>query len=227
MLLYRLGLLGYRLLLWVASSFHPKAKLFLKGRKRLFEDLEATFSRNENPVFWIHCASLGEFEQGRSLIESWKKEHPNHKILLTFFSPSGYEIRKNYPLADAVFYLPLDSPQNAKRFLDVVRPSVAVFIKYEFWYFFLRELQRRNIPTVSVAAIFRSEQYFFKPFGGFGRKTLRLFSHFFVQDESSKKLLQKIGVTAVSVTGDTRLDRVAQIRESAKQFPEIDVFLEE
>ncbi len=226
MLLYRLGLLGYRLLLWIVSAFHPKAKQFLKGRKGLFEDLETVFSQHDNPVFWIHCASLGEFEQGRSLIESWKKEFPDHKILLTFFSPSGYEVRKDYPLADAVFYLPLDSPKNAKRFLDVARPSVAVFVKYEFWHFFLQELQRRDIPAISVAAIFRPEQYFFKSFGGFGRKILRLFSHFFVQDDSSQKLLQKIGITSVDVTGDPRLDRVAQIQENPKRFPKIERFLE-
>lgn len=168
---------------------------------------------------WIHAASLGEFEQARPLIEKIKRETPSTTILLTFFSPSGYEVRKNYPQADAVAYLPFDTPRNARRFLDAARPKKAIFVKYEFWGNYLQQLRRRKIPTYIISAIFRTSQIFFRPYGRFMRKLLKCYTKLFVQDENSKALLAKIGITKVEVTGDTRFDRVTDVMRSNVDFP--------
>jgi 3-deoxy-D-manno-octulosonic-acid transferase len=195
----------------------------VKGRKGLFEKLEAAFARHEK-VIWIHCASLGEFEQGRPLLEKFKSQHSNYKVLLTFFSPSGYEIRKNYEGADWVFYLPMDGKRNATRFLKIVKPSLVIFIKYEFWYYYLTQTKKQNIPLLLVSAIFREDMHFFKWYGGFARKMLGCFSHFFVQNEESKKHLEGIGLKNTDVTGDTRCDRVIKIAEKAESIPIIEQF---
>lgn len=171
-------------------------------------------SSNTSPLVWIHCSSLGEFEQGRPIIERLRKEFASHKILLTFFSPSGYEIRKNYPGADYVFYLPFDTPSNARNWVEVTAPSLAIFIKYEFWYNYAEELRKAGVPLVSASAIFREDQVFFKGYGGLFRKVLRNFDHLFVQNQGSLKLLQSIGITNVTVAGDTRFDRVYEITSS-------------
>ena len=174
---------------------------------------------------WFHAASLGEFEQGRPLIEKIKKEYPNYKILLTFFSPSGYEVRKNYEQADIVTYLPIDTVANAQRFLRIVRPVMAFFIKYEFWYNYLHILRHRNIPVYSVSSIFRPNQIFFRPYGRQYAAVLKCFSHFFVQNDLSKSLLAKIGINNVTVVGDTRFDRVLQIKDNSKKLPLVDKFI--
>ena len=179
------------------------------GRRQTFEAL-SSFS-SEDKVVWFHAASLGEFEQGRPVIEQVKKEFPSHKILLTFFSPSGYEIRKNYALADVVCYLPMDSKKNVKRFLDMLNLELAIFIKYEFWPNYLHALRQRSISTILVSGIFRKNQIFFKSYGAFMRESLRAFDHFFVQDQVSKDLLNTIHQTNVAISGDTRFDRVYEI----------------
>ena len=173
---------------------------------------------------WFHAASLGEFEQGRPLMEQLKREHPEYKILLTFFSPSGYEVRKNYEGADIITYLPLDTIMNARRFLRTIRPVMAFFIKYEFWYNYLHILKYRKVPVYSVSSIFRSEQVFFKWYGRSYGRVLHCFTHFFVQNEISRQLLAKIGINEVTVVGDTRFDRVLQIKEAAKQLPVVEAF---
>ncbi|MEY4904885.1 MAG: hypothetical protein RLZZ292_2700, partial [Bacteroidota bacterium] len=179
---YNLGIYCYFLIVKIASFFHPKARLWIDGRSDFFSKLKTQLTDNQN-IIWFHCASLGEFEQGRPLIEAIKKEQPQYKILLTFFSPSGYEIRKNYAFADYVCYLPLDTARNAQQFLDIVQPKMAFFIKYEFWYHFLKNLHQRQIPTYLVAAIFRPNQIFFKWYGGFFRKMLDFFTIIFLQEK--------------------------------------------
>ena len=188
---------------------------FFKGRKGQWKRLQRVFEDRDQqtPLLWIHCASLGEFEQGRPVMEAFRKQYPGIRILLTFFSPSGYEIRKNTPLADYVFYMPLDSPRNARRFMELVKPTLAVFVKYEFWYFYLKNLKKRNIPTYLISARFRPNQPFFKLYGAPFRYMLTCFTHLFVQDEPSRELLKKLpGLSLpVTVAGDTRFDRVAEI----------------
>ena len=186
--------------------------------------LREKIDRNAKYI-WFHASSLGEFEQGRPLIEKIKAEHPEYKILLTFFSPSGYEVRKNYGGADVVCYLPFDTPYRVKKFLDLSKPVMAIFIKYEFWDNYLSELKRRNIPVYIVSAIFRKEQLFFKWYGGMYRKVLSYFTHIFVQDDASRELLSKYGVTNVSVFGDTRFDRVQDVYKNTKQVPMVDLFV--
>ncbi|XHR95285.1 3-deoxy-D-manno-octulosonic acid transferase [Mucilaginibacter sp. UC70_90] len=173
---------------------------------------------------WFHFASLGEFEQGRPILEAMRNLHPEKKIVITFFSPSGYEIRKNTPLADHVYYLPLDTARNARRFIDAINPEIVIFTKYEYWFHFFNETNKRNIPLYIVSGIFRPEQVFFKWYGGFNRKILSLVSHFFLQDNSSKQLLQNIGITNTSVSGDTRFDRVWANAQNPKQLPLIEEF---
>jgi len=182
-------------------------KLFLDGRKDVFKTLASSI-KAEDKTIWFHCASLGEFEQGVPLMEVLKEKHPSHKLVITFFSPSGYEIKKNTPLADVVVYLPLDTPKNARNFIQLVHPSLAIFIKYEFWPNYLFQLKKNNIKTFLVSGLFRENQLFFKSYGGFMRKSLKSFNHFFVQDESSEKLLQQINFNNITVSGDTRFDRV-------------------
>lgn len=225
LLLYRSALRVFSLALKSAAAFNPKAKLFVEGRKRIFEEIkEAVSVGKNNPRVWFHCASLGEFEQGRPVIEKFKETFPKHQVVLTFYSPSGYEVRKDYELASYVFYLPIDSPNNAKKFLDLINPDAAFFIKYEFWYYYLKELHNRKVPTFSVSAIFRSDQLFFKSYGGFYREILHFFTHIFVQDENSKSLLNEIGIGNVSVSGDTRFDRVIALRNNRKKLSLVEVF---
>ncbi|WP_217278718.1 3-deoxy-D-manno-octulosonic acid transferase [Hymenobacter sp. BRD67] len=207
--LYSLGLSLYALLLRLVAPFVPKAAAWVAGRAGLLARVEQALAGVAAPRLWVHCASLGEFEQGRPLIEGLRQQYPGHKIVLTFFSPSGYEVRKSWPGADYVFYLPLDTADNARRFVAAVQPRLAVFVKYEFWYFFLRELRAQGIPAVVVAAIFRPQQLFFRPWGGFFRQILGQLTHIFTQNEASANLLRGIGLTRVSVAGDTRFDTVA------------------
>lgn len=197
-------------LLQLLALFNPKLKLFTEGRKQVFPLLKEHIKITDK-VIWVHCASLGEFEQGRPLIADCKKKYPDHKIVLTFFSPSGYEVQKKYALADLVVYLPLDTPSNAREFVKAIHPSVVVFIKYEFWPNYLAELLYQNIPTILVSGIFRENQIFFKFYGGWMRSKLNCFSHFFVQDDNSKYLLNRIGFENVTISGDTRFDRVYDI----------------
>jgi 3-deoxy-D-manno-octulosonic-acid transferase len=210
----------------VYSCFNEKVRKMWRGERAAFGILKEKVDPQAKYV-WFHAASLGEFEQGRPLMERLRKEHPEYKILLTFFSPSGYEVRKNYEGADIICYLPLDTPINAIRFLRLVRPVMAFFIKYEFWYNYLHILKHRNVPVYSVSSIFRPGQVFFKWYGRQYGRVLNCFTHFFVQNEVSKELLAKIGITDVSVVGDTRFDRVLQIKEAAKQLPIVEEFVKE
>ena len=207
----------------IASLFNKKVNKMWKGEREAFNVLKSKVDPTAKYV-WFHAASLGEFEQGRPLMERIRKEHPQYKILLTFFSPSGYEVRKNYEGADIICYMPIDTRLNAIRFLRLVRPVMAFFIKYEFWSNFLHILKYRNIPTYSVSSIFREDQVFFKWYGKSYANVLRCFTRFFVQNEESKRLLESIGITDVDVVGDTRFDRVLQIKEAAKQLPICEAF---
>ena len=204
----------------LASPWHHKAKLTVQGQARTIPYLKETLDPDGGYI-WIHAASLGEFEQGRPLIEKIREEQPDAKILLSFYSPSGYEVRKNYDKVDAVCYMPVDTPRRVKDFLDVVKPKMAIFVKYEFWGNFLEQLKQRNVPTYIISTIFRPNQSFFKPWGGMFRKMLHCFTHLYVQDEESHQLLHGIGVDNVTVCGDTRLDRVLQIKAQAQEFPAI------
>jgi 3-deoxy-D-manno-octulosonic-acid transferase len=223
-LLYDIGLKAYEGLLTVAAPFNQKAKLMLQGRENQFEKLKQAFAGNTAPVVWFHCASLGEFEQGRPVIEAFKTEFPEYKVMLTFFSPSGYEVRKNYSGADFIYYLPLDSAANARKFISIVQPKLAVFVKYEFWHYYLQELEQNYIPILSISAIFRPEQVFFKPYGEFNRNMLRRFTHIYTQNQSSLELLQTIGITNATIAGDTRFDRVLQTAATIKPIPLVDAF---
>jgi 3-deoxy-D-manno-octulosonic-acid transferase len=221
--LYNLGILAYVLLVRLLAPFNSKARLWVEGRKGWETMLKEKVSRTNMNV-WIHCASLGEFEQGRPLIEAIKKMRPDYKIILTFFSPSGYEIRKNYMNADYVCYLPADTPANAGKFIDHANPAVAIFVKYEFWNNYMLLLKDKGIPLYLISGIFRKDQHFFKWYGGFFRRMLFRFSHIFVQDTSSADLLKGIGIENVTAAGDTRFDRVIQIAGSAKNLPQIELF---
>lgn len=221
--LYNLIIRIVSVLFSIAALFHTKAKQFVTGRKNLFSQLENDFSNQPN-VIWVHCASLGEFEQGRPLIECIKEYHPTYKILLTFFSPSGYEVQKNYQHADYVYYLPWDVPKNAKRFVAIVQPVAAIFIKYEFWYNYCHELKQQHVPILSVSSIFRKEQLFFKPYGKFYQRILFMFSYFFVQNDVSIKLLHSIGLDNCMLAGDTRFDRVNQIVKQGTEIPVAEKF---
>ena len=223
-ILYNIGISAYKGAVWLASVKNPKARKMLDGQAQTFDYLRERLESSGGYI-WIHVASLGEFEQGRPLIELIRREHPEARILLTFFSPSGYEVRKNYDQVDAVCYLPFDLPGNVRQFLDLVKPSMAIFVKYEFWGNYLRELQRRSVPTFNISAIFRPGQVFFKPWGGKMRKMLHCFITLFVQNEESRQLLKGIDIDQVQVCGDTRFDRVAHVREQARQFPVIDKFV--
>ncbi len=215
----------YRLAVGLASLWHPKARAWVNGRKNLFARLEEAFPDGPGARVWIHCASLGEFEQGRPLLESIRRNFPGCRILLTFFSPSGYESRRSHPDADHVEYLPLDTRRNAERFLDIVRPDLAVFVKYEYWYRFLSTLRNRNVPTILVSAIFRPSQPFFKSYGYFWRDMLGAFERIFVQNEASRALLTGIGLSdRVEVAGDTRFDRVASVADGTPGVPEVEAF---
>ncbi len=225
MLLYRIFIWLYPKAIWIASFSNPKARLWLQGRRNIFEKLAGTFRDNTQPVIWMHCSSLGEFEQGLPLLEQLRKQYPSHLILLTFFSPSGYEIRKNHPIADHVVYLPMDSAVNAKHFIGIVKPAITIFVKYEYWYFFLQEINRQGISLILVSGIFRSNQPFFKWYGAMHRKMLSFFTWLFVQNQASAALLQNIGFSDKTViTGDTRFDRVLEIAEHFEPIPSITAF---
>jgi 3-deoxy-D-manno-octulosonic-acid transferase len=210
--IYNLVVLFASQILKLLALFSPKMKLFVEGRKSVFQTLKDKI-HPEDKVFWFHAASLGEYEQGLPVIEKIKEQFHNHKIVITFFSPSGYEVRKNNAIADVTVYLPLDTKANAKQFLDLIHPEKVFFIKYEFWPNYLNELKQRNIPTYLISGIFREKQVFFKWYGGFYRNALKSFDYFFVQNEKSKILLQSIGFANVRVSGDTRFDRVVAILE--------------
>ena len=207
----------------IASLFNEKVRKMWRGEREAFKILKQKVDPNAKYI-WFHAASLGEFEQGRPLMERIRKDYPQYKILLTFYSPSGYEVRKNYEGADIICYMPVDTRLNAIRFLRLVRPVMAFFIKYEFWSNFLHILKYRNIPTYSVSSIFREDQVFFKWYGRSYAGVLKCFTRFFVQNEESKRLLEGIGITAVDVVGDTRFDRVLQIKEAAKHLPICEAF---
>ena len=222
-MIYNLVIYIYLFGVKVAGLFSAKPAKMVKGHREVFDILRNKIDKNARYI-WFHAASLGEFEQGRPLIERIRKEHPEYKILQTFFSPSGYEVRKNYQGADLVCYLPFDTPRNVRRFVELANPCMVFFIKYEFWQNYLNELHRRGIPTYSVSSIFRRDQIFFKWYGGTYRNVLKDFDHLFVQNEASKRYLSKIGISRVTVVGDTRFDRVLQIREEAKDLPLVKMF---
>ena len=208
----------------LAALFNPKAAKWVKGRKGIFKKLESAIAPTDR-VIWMHCASLGEFEQGRPLLEELKIKYASHRILLTFFSPSGYEVQSNYPGADWIFYLPMDGPRNAGKFLDIVHPELVIFVKYEFWYFYLKKLHYRNIPLLLVAALFRKDMSFFSWYGQLSRKMASRFNKIFVQNQSSWNLLQEIGLGDIAtVAGDTRFERVASIAKQTVPVPEISEF---
>lgn len=222
-LLYNIGIALFTGLTWLLSPFNNKARLWINGRKNWFELLKKKISSGERYV-WIHCASLGEFEQGRPVIEALKKEKPHIKIVLTFFSPSGYEIRKNYQIADIICYLPPDTPGNAQKFIEIIDPAVVIFVKYEFWHNYLTILGKKKIPLYLISGIFNNDQHFFKWYGSFFRRMLKKFSWFFVQDQQSLELLRTIGLENVTVAGDTRFDRVMQVAGSARDIPNLERF---
>ena len=211
------------LLLKIVALFSPKMKLFVEGRKTVFASLESKIN-SEDKTIWFHAASLGEYEQGLPVIEKMKEKFPAHKIVVTFFSPSGYEVRKNNTVADVTVYLPLDTKSNAQQFLKLVHPEMVFFNKYEYWPNYLNELKKQNIKTYLISGVFREKQAFFKWYGGFYRNALQAFDYFFVQNESSKKLLQSIGFTNVKISGDTRFDRVVSILERDNSLDFMDSF---
>ena len=221
--MYQVAIYLYLCGVAVASIFSKKVKKMWKGERQALDILKSKVNPNHQYI-WFHAASLGEFEQGRPLIERIRTDYPEYKILLTFFSPSGYEVRRNYEHADIVCYLPIDTIRNARRFLRTVRPCMAFFIKYEFWYNYLHILKHRNVPVYSVSSIFREHQIFFRWYGKSYAGVLRCFTHFFVQNEKSKHLLHTIGIDTVDVVGDTRFDRVLQIKEKAQQLPIVEAF---
>ena len=222
--LYNIAIWFYALAVRIVAFFNPKVRLMWQGEKMAFAHIESKLNKDDR-VVWVHAASLGEFEQGRPLIERLKRENPEYKILLTFFSPSGYEVRKNYAGADVIAYLPLDTPRNARRFVELVKPEKVVFVKYEFWLNYLGELRRRGVDTCIVSAIFRPGQVFFRWYGGIFREGLKAFKMLFVQNEESKELLKGIGVENVVVAGDTRFDRVADIAAVAKRLEIVERFV--
>ncbi|MEP7277979.1 MAG: glycosyltransferase N-terminal domain-containing protein [Bacteroidota bacterium] len=228
-----MSIIAYRLFLWIykggailLSPFNEKAKRWLSGRKTVFRDLETFIGQNKSPVIWFHCASLGEFEQARPLLEGIREQYAGYSTLLSFFSPSGYEIRKDYSGADCVIYLPMDSGRNARRFLDLVKPVLVVWVKYEYWHFYLKGIRQRKIPLLLVSGIFRPEQPFFSWWGGFYKNMLGCFTHLFVQTRESKNLLGSIGFSDnVTISGDTRFDRVIEIAGLAEGLPLVEKFI--
>ena len=225
-IIYYTGIALYGLLIRIAALFgNKKAGLWVKGQKGLIRKIEESVNSGGKKI-WMHCASLGEYEQGKPVLEEIKRRHPEYKIVLTFFSPSGYEIRKNDTLPDYIFYLPLDGPKNARRFIKAITPEKVFFVKYEFWYYYLNEMKSNGIDAYLISANFRSNQIFFKKYGGWYRSMLKMFSHLFVQNERSVKLLESAGIKNVSISGDTRFDRVSNISKNYKLLPEIEAFAE-
>jgi len=221
--IYYLGIQLYRLSIKVAARFNDKAYQWLNGRRQLAPVWKKLKDIQEQRI-WVHCASLGEFEQGKPLIEALKEAYPDHKIVLTFFSPSGYNVRKNTPVADYVFYMPLDGPSASRRFIKAIQPKMVFFVKYEFWYFYGRYLAKKKIPFFCVSAIFRENQVFFKWYGGFFKQMLMRYNHLFVQDQASLKLLYKKAIAKVTVAGDTRFDAVCKIAAEHKSIADVEVF---
>lgn len=221
--MYNIGISVYSFLLHLIAPFHKKVKLMVEGHANTYETLKTEVDAASKYV-WFHVASLGEYEQALPMIETIRKEKPNYKILLTFFSPSGYEVQKNNKLVDIVCYLPFDRKKNVKRFLDLAKPDIAIFVKYEFWYNFIHELYLREIPVYLISAIFRPNQLFFKPWGGVFKKILHYYTQLFVQDKQSRQLLKEHGVDNVTVMGDTRMDRVIKIKEEALELPIVEKF---
>jgi 3-deoxy-D-manno-octulosonic-acid transferase len=221
---YNIFLLLYKSGIYLSSIWNNKAKLWVNGRQDIFSRLTNELEPHNSEIIWFHCSSLGEFEQGRPVIEKIKSQFPTSKILLTFFSPSGFEIRKDYEGVAWVFYLPLDSKKNARQFLDIVRPSLVVFVKYDYWYYYLTECSRRKISLLMISSIFRKDQAFFKWYGSLHRKMLQCFSYIFVQDSQSLQLLESINIKKASIAGDTRFDRVSEIAATFKPVGEIAKF---
>ena len=219
--LYNISIQLYVIAIRFAALFNAKAKLWVNGRKNIFQKIEEV-TKGEQNIVWFHCASLGEFEQGKPIIEGYKQKYPSHKILLTFFSPSGFEIRKNTPLADFVSYLPADTKSNAKKFISIVKPIKVIFIKYEFWFNYMAELKKQNISFYSVSAIFRAEQAFFKY--KWWAEQLKNVTHFFVQDKNSAELLKSVGFKNTTISGDSRFDSVLSTTQNPKSFPLIKQF---
>ena len=224
--MYNIAIYLYLTGVAILSLFNEKVRKMWRGEREAFSVLKKQVDPNAQYV-WVHAASLGEFEQGRPIMERIRRDHPEYKILLTFFSPSGYEVRKNYEGADIICYLPLDTITNARRFLRLIRPCMAFFIKYEFWYNYLHILKHRNVPVYSVSSIFRPGQIFFRWYGRQYGRVLKCFTRFFVQNEISRELLATIGITNVEISGDTRFDRVLQIRDAAKQPPVVEAFVKD
>ncbi|MBS1604253.1 MAG: 3-deoxy-D-manno-octulosonic acid transferase [Bacteroidetes bacterium] len=227
-LFYHIFLWLYKIGIRLISPWNRKAQLWLEGRKDLFDRMKASLSSSPvtgGQTIWMHCSSLGEFEQGRPVLENLHQRSPECRIILTFFSPSGYETRKTYPLANHIFYLPLDSPGNARQFVDLIKPDLVLWVKYDYWYYFLAELKKRNIPALLISGVFRPDQPFFHWYGRLHRYMLECFTHLFVQTDTSKTLLSRLRLTdQVSVSGDTRFDRVIEIAESGAPLPQIDAF---
>jgi len=222
--LYNIFIRIYQGLAGLAAQFNPKIKLFVSGRKQLLEQIAADFSQEERQPVWFHCASLGEFEQGRPLMEALKAACPETRILLTFFSPSGYEVRKNYSGADYIYYLPMDTKKNAQQFIAITRPKLAIFVKYEFWYHYLNTLKQNGIPSIVVSAIFQERQAFFKWHGALQRRMLQMLHYLFVQNQSSIELLKRIGILNAAIAGDTRIDRALTIAHTEKSYPIVQEF---
>lgn len=222
--LYILFIKLYPFAIRIAALFNNKARLWVEGRKDIFTTVKNKLAKDDRHRIWIHCASLGEFEQGRPLIEALKKDYPGYCMVLSFFSPSGYEHEKDYKGADAIFYMPMDSPKNAQRFYELVNPAMAVFVKYEFWNYYLHEAKKRNIPLLLVSGVFRNNQPFFKWYGGFHRKMLGCFTHIFLQTETALALLKSVNISNASVSGDTRFDRVLEVADNLKPIPAIENF---
>lgn len=222
--LYNIFLWLFRAGMHIAALFNPKARKWVQGRKGLIKKIAAAVKPGEK-IIWVHCASLGEFEQGRPVMETIRKEYPRYKILLTFFSPSGYEAQQHYKGADYVFYLPMDSPANARKFLEIIQPSLVIFVKYEFWYYYLKKIKYRAIPLILISALFRKDMSFFKWYGGIQRKILSRFDRLFVQNESSAALLKEIGLDPITtISGDTRFDRVLDIAKHFEPVPALEKF---
>lgn len=222
--LYNIAIQFYGLIVKFYSLFNNKARLFIRGRENIFDQIASRLDTSETHI-WFHFASLGEFEQGRTVLESIKLAYPDKKIVITFFSPSGYEVRKNYALAEAVFYLPLDTARNAKKLVKLFNPEVAVFTKYEFWYHYFKSLNQQKIPLILISGIFRPNQVYFKWFGLFNREILKYVNHFFVQNQESAELLESIGITEVTVSGDTRFDRVTENAGKPRSIEQIAQFV--
>lgn len=222
-LFYKISIYSYLFLVKIAALFNNKAKLWVDGRKDIINRIKSSIDSDHN-IYWFHCASLGEFEQGKPLIEKLKQKDKTLKVLVTFFSPSGYENRKDDTLIDYCFYLPYDSPKNAREFISIIKPQKAFFIKYEFWFYYLQELSNQNIPTYLVSGVFRKEQLFFKSYGAIHKKMLSFFGHFFVQNARSEDLLKQLGYVNITLTGDTRIDRVYENSLKPAKLPLIEKF---